>query len=381
MEEDLRPKSVVIDFGSNLTKSGFSGNDLPISVIPTICGTPKNINITYNSILKGMEEKNVYIGDYLFGKRGLSYHYPIEKGIINDFYLFEKFLHHCFYNELRVAPEETNVLITEPPFNPKINREKIIQLMFEKFSVPCFYSFEQEVLSLYSNGRTTGVSINSGEQITRIVPIYEGYSLKHSIFKIDIGGKDVTDNLLKLLSNNGYTFQTSAEKEIVRDIKEKLGFVSSDIKRDLKLSENKFVKSYELPDGNVIEVGHERFKPIEILFNPKLVNLENDGISETVYNSIGNCDFEIRKELFYNICLSGGNTMFGGFSERLKNDVEDFVKTPKKIKVIAPQERKYSAWIGGSLFSSLDIFLDVFLIYFFIFLIFFLFFLFFFKFF
>jgi actin-related protein len=345
---------VVIDNGSGMCKAGFSGEDAPRAVFPSILG-----RAMYPSIMMGLNNKESYIGDDALSHKGvLSLKYPIEHGIVTNWDDMEKIWHHTFYNELRVAPEDQSVLLTEAPLNPKINREKMTSIMFDTFNVPSMYVAIQAVLSLYSSGRTIGIVMDSGDGVSHLVPVYEGYALPHAIERIDIAGRDITDYLARILHERGASFVRSAEKEIVRDIKERLCYVAIDYEKEMESSQKstEFEKPYELPDGQIITVGNERFRAPELLFQPSLNGNEVLGIHEQLNKSINKCDIDIRRDLYHNIILSGGTTMFPGMKDRIEKEVKATVANSVKVRVIAQAERKYSVWIGGSIMSSLPSF-------------------------
>ena len=343
--------NVIIDNGTGYTKAGFSGEEGPRSVFPALWGKPKSA-----SAMVGADQKEYYVGKNADEKRGiLKLSYPVEKGIIEDWDGMEKIWDHCFTNELRCQPSDHNVMLTEAPMNPKENREKMAELMFGTFTVKGLYIAIQAVLSLYSAGKFTGIVCDSGDGVSHFVPIYDGYALPHSVLRLDLAGREVTKFFVKLLTEIGSSFTTSAEFEIVKAIKEKLCYVAMDVEEEKKTYKP---EKYELPDGNVIEVKDQMFRAPEALFQPSLVGKEGNGFGGLCFDSIMKSDIDIRKDLYENIILSGGTSMFRGLPERLEKEVKERAPEAMKgiVKVIATPERKYSVWIGGSILSSISTF-------------------------
>lgn len=353
----MSDKKAIIDNGSGRVKAGFSGDDSPRVVYGAVVGKPR-----FKGQMVGMGQKDFFVGEEAQSKRGvLSLSYPIEHGIINDWEGMEKIWYHTFYNELRISPNEFKVLVTEAPLNPKSNRERMVTLLHENFEVEGSYIAIQAVMALYSSGRTTGEVVDSGDGVTHVVPIYEGYSLPHAVLRMDLAGRDLTTFMSKLLMTAGLSLTSSAEMEIVRDIKEKLCYIPMDYEEEKKKGDALIVK-YEIPDGQVFPIGHERITCCQALFDTSLLGKEIFSMPRATYESVMKCDIDLRSDLFENVVMSGGTTLFKGIAERLAKEVQKVAdqqrsgQTIQGLKIIAPPERGYSVWIGGSILSSLSTF-------------------------
>lgn len=322
-ESVINGKALVLDNGTGISKNGFGGEDQPRSVFPSVIGTPR-----FDNIMPDVKDftREYYIGEEAMELKGiLSLNYPVEHGVINDWPAMERIWHYTFFNDLRVDPSQHPILLTEAPLNPRSNRETMAKIMFEQFNVPAMYVSMQAVLSLYASGRTTGCVIDIGDGVSHIVPIFEGFALNHAIQRVDLAGRDITTYLQRLLRQKGYPFITSAEKEIVRDIKEKLCYVAVDPEKEMLLSKriNGMKREYMLPDGELIRVGIERFMAPECLFNPSVIGKEIPPLDDLIVGTISECEVDLRRELYGNIVLSGGTTMFPGIKERLTKEIKE----------------------------------------------------------
>jgi actin len=373
-------QAIVIDNGGHLMKVGFGGDEAPQAVFPTVVGR-------FRRRPPHLGQLEACVGHEAMARRlVLNLREPIRDGAIHDWEDMEMLWKDSFHKELKVAPEEHPVLLTEPPLNPKPNREKTLQIMFEKFSVPACYLAMDAVLALYASGRTTGAVLMSREHLSHVVPIYEGHAMPHAIRRLDYGGAHLVDELMRLLNQQGVPLTTSADRDIVRDIKQKLGYVSAGFERELKraaamLEEKEDKKEdsaasdsagfagsdvvisddarYELPDGQFIVVGSsDRFRCAEPLFRPQLIGREAGypGVHTAIAECIAACDADVRSDLYRNIVLAGGTTLFEGLQPRLEAELAALVPKDTKLCVVAPPERKYSVWIGGSILSSMPAF-------------------------
>eukprot|EP01084_Bolivina_argentea_P168259 291841_1 len=397
--------NVVIDTGSHTIKAGFSSSNMPDSIFPSVVARPKSF-LSHNNCMTS--SKKIFIGDEATSKRGiLSLKYPMEDILYQPNNIqwddIEKIYDYTF-TKLHIQRDELcerTILLTESSLNPKTNREKVVQIMFETFDVDAMYIANQSVLSLYaSNGRTTGIVIDCGHNASHIVPIYEGNAIQHAILRLDIAGKHITNHFSTLLQSRGYIFKS----EIVQEIKEKLAKCAVNYEYELKETETTVAQmqpNYELPDGKVITINSERFICSEILFKPSLMNKdeykESDGIHKMIYDSINKCNKDLKEIMFNNIILNGGNTVFTGIDYRIMNELNTLVSKRIKVNIhrdmkkykllngylnqceqyIYPaisdmimnkyndasndnlgacnrKNRKYNAWIGGSILSCLS---------------------------
>ncbi|TMS04350.1 Actin-related protein 2-A [Larimichthys crocea] len=358
-------KVVVCDNGTGFVKCGYAGSNFPEHIFPALVGRPI---IRSTAKVGNIEIKDLMVGDEASELRSmLEVNYPMENGIVRNWDDMKHLWDYTFGPEkLNIDSRNCKILLTEPPMNPTKNREKIIEVMFETYQFSGVYIAIQAVLTLYAQGLLTGVVVDSGDGVTHICPVYEGFSLPHLTRRLDIAGRDITRYLIKLLLLRGYAFNHSADFETVRMMKEKLCYVGYNIEQEQKLAleTTVLVESYTLPDGRVIKVGGERFEAPEALFQPHLINVEGVGVAELLFNTIQAADIDTRTEFYKHIVLSGGSTMYPGLPSRLERELKqlylervlkgDVDKLSKfKIRIEDPPRRKHMVFLGGAVLADI----------------------------
>ena len=354
---DHSESAVVIDNGSGFIKAGMSGEDCPRVVQPTLIGVPR-----MPGIMVGMDQKEYYVGHEAVDKaRFLNMSEPIVNGYI------EKWDDMCkiwtqIFQDLNISSKENPLFFADTPLTPRASRDKMAEVMFEEFETPYLYMYTGSVLSLFASGRTTGLIVDSGEGRTHAVPIYEGFALPHGILKLDISGRNITDMLEDLLKSSKPIFSSANYRSEVVKIKEQFCMVAQDFDILKKTAEeNGDREEYKLPDGSSIMIGIEKYTCPEILFSPSHIGKSSPGLADTVFKAISNCDANIKKELYSNIVLAGGNCMLKKLGDRLQKDVKALAPSTMPAEVISPPERAYSAWLGGSILANIDSFKPMFI--------------------
>jgi actin len=357
MDEGL---ALVIEHSSSI-KAGFAGDDSPRALYPCNVSRPR-ISPHFKLLTHGvLSNTYYYVGDEGYCKKGVLQHrLSIDRGYINKkpyhneydgwtpWQDVERVLHHTFYNELRVVPEEHPVLLSYNIGHEPSDYEKLSQIAFEQFCVPSLCFTNPSHMSLLACGRTTGTVVNCGQGLTLISSFINGQALPKHVHTTS--GEYITDYLIYLLNQRGYAFLTAAERTIVNDIKEKTGFASLNFEKDLKTSavSTALEKPYELPDGQVISVGSERFRAVECLFNP--IDQENVSLQHGVMQVLDQNNMKMWREIMLqNIVLTGNGSSFKNLDHRLQNELDKLAGQSTRVSLTD----RYASWIGGSIFASL----------------------------
>ncbi|OBZ82440.1 Actin-like protein 6A [Choanephora cucurbitarum] len=417
--------ALVLDIGTSTTRAGYAGEDTPRVMFPTSVGyidTP-SIESDGDTLMtdstENKKKRNYFIGDNKINKfrSQMEITHPLQDGLVNDWDAYEAIWHATFDDMLRIRPEEHPLLCTEPAWNTKENREKTIELAFEKFEFPAFYLVPDAVMTAFSVGRATALVLDSGAGVTSAVPVYDGFVLNRGVLHQPLAGNRLAEKIQEQLKAElNYTitprFKIAKKKPVELDQQPELELNAceglresfeqdqilkiineyketvcqlSDVTYDEGLLSSRPKMLFEFPDGYQHQFGIERYRVSELLFQPNMnqqqkgeeeprqqqeeeeqdTNQEKEseekqllGVHDLVYNSISACDIDLRPLLFNNVVVTGGNTLIQGFNERLNYELP--LKAPaSKIKIHAAgnaTERKSSSWLGGSIVASLGTF-------------------------
>lgn len=299
-------------------------------------------------------------------RQALEISYPLENGVIRNWEDMEHVWSYLFDTKMGIDPADKRCLLTEAPMNPKENRRKMVEVMMEKYRFGAVQVGIQAMLTLYAQGLLTGLVLDSGDGVTHVVAVYDGFVPQHLTRRLDVAGRHITRYLIKLLLLRGYAFNRTADFQTVAEIKEKLSYVALEPAKERALARETTVlmEKYTLPDGRVIQIGRERFEAPEALFTPALVDVESPGMSDLVFDVIQRAEPDIRPDLYKAIVLSGGTTMYPGLPSRLEHDIRqryltDILKGDKsrlgklKLHIEDPPQRKHMVFLGASVLGDI----------------------------
>jgi actin-related protein 3 len=391
--------AAVIDNGTGFTKMGFAGNCEPSWIIPSVIATPSEKQSLGTGAAKSTgAKKGIADLDFFIGEEAYQYsktyqlQNPIKHGVVDNWTLMEQFWEHCIFKYLRCEPEDHYFLLTEPPLNTPENREYTAEIMFETFNVPGLYIAVQAVLALAASWTSkqvtertlTGTVIDSGDGVTHVIPVAEGYVIGSAIKHIPIAGRDITQFVLQIMRERGETIPSSEAFEVAKKVKEQYSYVCPDIVSEYKKYDKEPSRWFRTEQGvesvsrkqYQYDVGYERFLGPEIFFNPEIYSSDFlTPLPKVVDDTIQACPIDVRRGLYKNIVLSGGSTMFKDLHRRLQRDVKRAVdyrikrseqlsggklkSTPVDVNVISHHMQRYAVWFGGSMLASTPEFYNV----------------------
>ncbi|NXA52196.1 ARP3 protein, partial [Nothocercus julius] len=352
----------------------------------------KVVDQAQRRVLKGVDDLDFFIGDEAIEKP--TYATKVLREII-FLYSLENLVYKCHVFPWNIS----NFLFilffipqTEPPLNTPENREYTAEIMFESFNVPGLYIAVQAVLALAASWTSrqvgertlTGTVIDSGDGVTHVIPVAEGYVIGSCIKHIPIAGRDITYFIQQLLREREVGIPPEQSLETAKAVKERFSYVCPDLVKEFNKYDTdgtKWIKQYTGINAIskkefTIDVGYERFLGPEIFFHPEFANPDfTQPISEVVDEVIQNCPIDVRRPLYKNIVLSGGSTMFRDFGRRLQRDLKRTVDArlklseelsggrlkpkPIDVQVITHHMQRYAVWFGGSMLASTPEFYQV----------------------
>ena len=347
---------IIVDLGSYEIKTGFkSNNQNPSTLFPSYIGEAKYDKILRSINIHKQNKKEQFIGDDCSKYLGLlKLRYPIQNGIFTKERDISLIFNHIF-TKLGLNSEEIHehpLLITEPILNPNENREKISEILFEKYGVPGLAFGSQPQLSLFSFSFTTGVILESGHDVSQICAVVDGNSIPSSFLRSNFGGRDVSDYLGRLLKMKGFEFVSDSEKLILNKIKQK--YIMCQI-----LEEDKTFQ-YKLPDSRIVEIDLKDYNASKVMFNPSLVGKKCLGLDKMVETCIERVNLDLRDCLCDNIKLTGGNCLMRNFSQVMHTILHSTLNKYKRVNAKAYQNNcTISNWNGGNIIAGLGIFKDL----------------------
>jgi actin-related protein 2 len=362
---------VVCDNGTGFVKCGFAGDNLPRAVFPCMVGRPM-LRAAAQAADGQSPGGQTALKDLTVGaeaarlRHSLEVSYPIREGVVQSWDDMKHVWRHTFEEVLKVDPSECRIMLTDPPMNPKRNREKLIETMFEEFGFAGAFIQIQAVLTLYARGLMTGLVLDSGDGVTHIIPVVDGYGFSHLTKRLNVAGRHVTEHLVDLLLRRGYAFNRTADFDTVRQIKEQLCYVSHDYAQEMRIADETtcLVQQFTLPDGRTIKLGAERFQAPEVLFSPELMGVEGGGMADLVFKCISEMEIDNRMKLYEHVVLSGGSTMYAGLPSRLERDIKKLYLEhvlqgntaglkKLKLRVEDPPNRKHMVFLGAAVLANI----------------------------
>jgi len=384
--------AVVIDNGTGYTKMGYAGNSEPSYIVPTVIASNEDSKSVATTSKEGIEDLNYYIGDDAINSKTFQIYYPVRHGLVDNWTHMEKFWQMSIFKYIRCEPEDHYFLLTEPPLNPPENREYTAEIMFETFNVPGLYIAVQAVLALAASWTSkqatertlTGTVIDSGDGVTHVIPVAEGYVIGSSIKHIPLAGRDMTAFVQQLMRDRNEPIPPSESLEVAKKVKELYSYVCPDLVKEFEKYDSepdKWFKTHQeinpvTKQPYTVDVGYERFLGPEIFFNPEIFSSDFlTPLPQVVDTVIQSCPIDVRRGLYKNVVLSGGSTMFKDFGRRLQRDLKRFVDyrikrseelsggrikaVPMETNVISHHMQRYAVWFGGSMLASTPEFYDV----------------------
>ncbi|XP_032724418.1 uncharacterized protein LOC116874106 [Lontra canadensis] len=325
--------AVVIDTGTGFTKCGLAGEDHILSVVPS------RVQLLQHP---AQDEPR-----YTVPENQEAAYSVLNRGVVSDWDALEVLWQHLFYCRLGVRPEELAVLVADSPISPRTNREKVAEILFERFHVPAMQTVHQALLALYAYGRTTGLVLGSGHGTSYVAPILTGDLAPLDTYRLDVAGADLTEYLAQLLLAGGHS---PPKVGLVNQIKEACCYVAMNMTAEVARTQTQARVDFVLPDKHVITLGSERFCCPEALFQPSLLGLNQPGLPQLALLSISRLEAKQQEELLANVVLDGGSTLINGFPERLRQELGP------RATVLGSPHRAVAAWLGGSIMASRDSF-------------------------